>query len=133
MHGQGAKSERALIEREERKKRQGSWLTERDLARSVMAGRRITFEFPTGIPRDIHGYVIGWDAYHWKVLSFDEKLGPIERFVHKGNVAVVTLTNTTIASEQPDHQSHYESVVAAFRERLVRDNVAPSHVARRVS
>lgn len=109
--------------------RSRSFLSEKKLGRAVVAGRKVRFEFPTGIPRTVSGYVCGWDTYHWYVVSFDSSGQSTEHLVHK-SAALVTITQETIDSEVQSARSLYEKVVAGFRDRLVADNVVPAHAPR---
>jgi hypothetical protein len=110
--------------------RSRSFLSEKKLGRSVVEGRKVRFEFPTGIPKMVSGYVCGWDTYHWFVLSFDSTGKVTEHLVHK-SAALVTITSDTITSEASGARSLYEEVVVGFRKRLTDDGVVPEHLTPR--
>ncbi len=113
------------------KPRSRSHLSDRRLGRAVAEGRKVVFEFPTGLPKTIRGYVFGWDAYHWGVVSFDKSGTATEHLVHKGNAATVTLTTEDITSEHDTAQQLYSEMVGLFRAWLRESGVTPPHVAPR--
>lgn len=93
---------------------------EKRLARSVVSGLAVRFEF---LGRDsITGWIIGWDRFHWIVL--DER--GTEYMVHKGNVAVLSVTGRQASAWSLVKQ--YEGIVRPFRAHLIEQGYAPAHL-----
>lgn len=92
----------------------GSEMSNKQLARTVLHGRMITFRFPTG--ESITGYLCGMDDYHWMVVTPESGL---KHLIHKGGASVVTLADTSSYESEP-LRDEMEEVIGPFREYVNR-------------
>jgi hypothetical protein len=83
-------------------------MSSKQLARTVMHGRAITFRFPSG--EDITGYLCGMDDFHWMVVTADCQ----KHLIHKGSASVITLADTDSYDSEP-RRDEMEEVIGPFR------------------
>lgn len=90
----------------------GSDLSDRQLARSVVGGHKVTFLVPHEGP--ITGYIFGSDDYHWAVVTPDVET----ILVHKSTPLVRISTDETYSGEP--NRERMEEMVSPFRAYVSR-------------
>lgn len=94
------------------KDRQGSRMSDRQMARAATSGRRIRFAF-TGLD-PISGYLVGSDDFHWLVATFNQQ-SPEICMVHKGSAVLITLSpDPALSNEDQDYQDFVERIGRGF-------------------
>jgi hypothetical protein len=83
-------------------------MSSKQLAKTVLDGRRVTFRFPSG--EMVEGYLCGMDDYHWMVITSEGK----KHLVHKGSASIIDLADINSYSGERKH-SDLERVVGPFR------------------
>ena len=88
--------------------RMGSAMSNKQLARTVIDGRLVTFRLQNN--DEIKGYLCGLDDFHWMVITPRGK----KHLVHKGSASVIDLADD---STYPNEESRpeLEEVVGPFR------------------
>lgn len=106
----------------------GSAMSSKQLARTVMLGRRIALTLTNG--EKIVGYLCGMDDFHWMVVTPDGE----KALTHKGNVSVVRLGEESTYESEPKREE-LEKVVGPFRQFVAgfyfgQDDSAPATTER---
>jgi hypothetical protein len=86
----------------------GSDMSSKQLARTVLHGRAVTFRFPSGDA--VTGYLCGMDDFHWMVVTSDG----LKHLIHKGSASVITMADTPSYNSEP-LCDEMEAVVGPFR------------------
>ncbi len=81
-------------------------MSSKQLARSVIEGRQVTFDTETGTFR---GYLCGMDDFHWMIVTSNG----FQLLIHKSAPVVTMGKDCTYDSEE--HKDVLEDVVAPFR------------------
>lgn len=89
-------------------KARGSAMSSKQLARTVLHGRAVTFRFATGDP--ITGYLCGMDDFHYMIVTPEGQ----KHLIHKGSASIITLADTPSYESEPCHTA-LEKVVGPFR------------------
>jgi hypothetical protein len=108
----------------------GSEMSSKQLARTVVHGRKVTFRFPTGDP--ISGYLGGMDDFHWLVVAPESGL---KHLIHKGSACIITLADTHTYESEP-LRDQMEKVIGPFRryvEEVFFGRTSPASVERAVA
>lgn len=92
----------------------GSSMSDKQLARTVIDGRMLTFRLSDG--SQIDGYLCGMDDFHWLVVTETAS----KFLIHKGRVLYVLLYDFSAFSEESNFDA-LEKIVKPFRERVKRD------------
>lgn len=103
--------------------RLGATTSNKQLARTVVDGRLVTFHLPGGL-EPITGYVCGMDDFHWMVVT-----GTLEKhLIHKGAAPLITLSDESTFASEHDRES-LEGVVGPFRRWVEAEFFGRSPVA----
>lgn len=89
--------------------RSGSSMSSKQLAWTVVEGRKVTFRFPPS-REFIMGYLCGMDDFHWMVIDDLCK----KHLIHKGSAAIIDLHDRATYADEPQHEK-LEQVVRPFR------------------
>lgn len=96
-------------------RRSPSHLSTKQLARTVMDGRRVTFR--VGTDEAFTGYLCGMDDFHWMIVTpMAEKY-----LIHKASTPAVQISDESTYSSEICHRQ-LEEVVGPFR-RWVEDEI----------
>jgi hypothetical protein len=96
--------------------RQGNAMSTKQVARTVLDGKLITFRpFPAEPTFTVCGYVYGMDDYHWAVVES----GGQTHLVHKA-APVVTMADESTFEQESSHES-LEKLVGPFRSWVERE------------
>jgi hypothetical protein len=101
----------------------GSAMSAKQLARTVVDGRLLTFCFlgPMGDGGPILcGYLAGADDFHWLIVTAEGR----KVLVHKGSAATIWFGDESTFVDEPEHEV-LEAIVRPFREFLISENLAP--------
>lgn len=93
----------------------GSDMSSKQLARTVLHGRSVTFRFPSGDA--VIGYLCGMDDFHWMIVTPDG----LKHLIHKGSASVITMADTPSFDSEP-LRDEMEAVVGPFR-RFVEEHL----------
>lgn len=96
-------------------KARGSAMSSKQLARTVVHGRKVSFQFPSG--QVIEGYLCGMDDFHYMVV---EPVTGQKHLIHKGGACIITLADESTYDVEPRF-ADLERVVAPFREYVDRE------------
>lgn len=91
------------------KARSGSAMSTKQLARTAIDGRLVTFRFPFG-GETVQGYLCGMDDFHWMVITAQGE----KHLIHKGSASVIHLSDVSTYSDEPLFEQ-LETIVAPFR------------------
>lgn len=95
----------------------GSGLSTKQLQRTVLDGRQVTFHFAAGIPvHGITGYICGMDDFHWMVVTSRGQ----QHLIHKGSAVFVTLAETPSWNAEPIREQ-LDEVVGPYRQWVARN------------
>lgn len=83
-------------------------MSSKQLARTVVDGKAITFRFVSGEP--ITGYLCGMDDFHWMVITSSCE----KHLIHKGSASIITMADVSSYEQEPDREA-LESIVGPFR------------------
>ena len=104
----------------------GSSLSQKQLGRTVIEGRKVTFCFPAPVGEearsDVVGYICGADDFHWMVVCPPDGQKVL---VHKGSAPLVLLADEPSYDDEPS-KDVMEEVVGPFRTFLRTHRYAPS-------
>ena len=96
-------------------------MSSKQLARTVVDGRKITLVPSTSNAAEIVGYLCGLDDYHlFVVLSDGEKL-----LVSKGGIFTIRFAKECAYQDEP-LRDELERVVGPFRAYVQRESLAPT-------
>lgn len=124
------KIEAAHRESAARRPRMGSAMSDRQIARAAVDGRKL--EFRTGVMLPVAGYVVGMDDYYWFVaepsgITLDgedvEEHGVQPTLVHK-SCALVTFTDEYLEGELDEDRQRIRSIGRPFWEWCVTQGLA---------
>lgn len=109
--------------------RQGSRMSDRQLARAATSGRRLTVHFHNDEP--LYGYLVGSDDFHWLVahrnVSYDHQV----TLVHKGSTPRIDIApHPTLDNEDPEYAAFVRQIGAGFWS-FCTDNFLPTAPATR--
>lgn len=88
--------------------RSGSAMSSKQLARTVLDGKKVAFRFASG--ETVEGYLCGMDDFHWMVVTPEGS----KHLVHKGSASIITLADIASYASEPK-RSDLEQVVGPFR------------------
>lgn len=91
----------------------GASMSSKQLARTVLHGRLLTFRLLTG--DSITGYLCGMDDFHWMVVTGEGQ----KHLIHKASAGLITLADTASFEEEP-LRDELEKIVGPFREFVQR-------------
>lgn len=106
------------------KDRSGSAMSDKQLARTVLDGRILTFTTSTG--DIVTGYLGGMDNYHWLVVTPQKE----QVLVHK-SAPKIKIGDKSYANEQ--YQDGLEKVIRPFRQNLQERGLIPTRSLSAVS
>lgn len=89
-------------------KARGSAMSSKQLARTVLHGRAVTFRFASGEP--ITGYLCGMDDFHYMIVTPQGQ----KHLIHKGSASIITLADTPSYESEP-LLPDLEKIVGPFR------------------
>jgi hypothetical protein len=108
----------------------GSAMSSKQLARTVLDGRRLIFRLTSGV--EVEGYLSGMDDFHWMVVTTEGQ----KFLLHKGSTALIALGDESTYKSEPLHYE-MEKIIRPFREFISREfygrEVAPSASGERVA
>jgi|SRR5882757_1653680 len=107
---------RALDARDKRKlKKSGSVMSDKQMARAAVEGRRLIFRTVAFTPLD--GYVVGMDDFHWLIASPGElEHEPVfTTLVHK-TCPLISFTDTFLVDEPEPDRKRIQQIGRAFWE-----------------
>jgi hypothetical protein len=94
------------------KKRLGSSMSDKQMARAAVEGRKIIF--CTGVLTPMEGYVVGMDDYHWLIAAPSEgERGVQTTLVHK-SCPLVTFTADLLSGEIDEDREKIQSIGHSF-------------------
>lgn len=107
------------------RKKAGSSMSDKQIARAAVEGRRLIFRTVAFTPLD--GYVVGMDDYHWLIASIGEELtDPVfTTLVHK-TCPLVSFTDTYLADEPDEDRTAIQQIGRPFWESCMRLGLAPA-------
>ena len=91
----------------------GSEMSSKQLARTVVDGRLLTFHLSTG--DSIVGYLCGMDDFHWMIVTLDGG----RHLIHKGAAALIDIASESTYDEE-HHNSDLEEIISPFRQVVER-------------
>lgn len=92
--------------------RQGSRMSDRQLARAATSGRHLIFHFLHGEP--LTGYLVGSDDFHWLVAHHEGSQYQVT-LVHKASSPRITISpSPTLANQDADYQAFVRQIGAGF-------------------
>ena len=95
----------------------GSSMSDKQLARSVLDGRLLTFCIPS-IGIDLKGYLAGRDDYHWLVTTTDLRFF----LVHK-SAPLVEISALDTYGNEPEHvRIALDPIIGPFRRQIERED-----------
>lgn len=91
--------------------RTGAALSTKQLIRTVLDGRKVTFHLHGGL--EVTGYLCGMDDFHWMVVT----PGGEQYLIHKASAPLIDLSDSAkkYASEPSEVHRRLEKVVGPFR------------------
>lgn len=94
--------------------RQGSRMSDRQLARAATSGRRLTITLQTG--DSLMGYLVGSDDFHWLIAHMrHEHAEPQVTLIHKGSTPRIDISpSPTLHNEDEDYQAFVQQIGAGF-------------------
>lgn len=103
------------------RRRHGNAMSDKQLARTVLDGRKITV---VTVAREVTGYLCGMDDFTYMVISPEGR----KSLVHKTG-SVIELDDDCTYADEPKHDI-LESVVGPFRAHLIASQQVPNRVTR---
>ncbi len=91
----------------------GSEMSSKQLARTVVDGRLLTFHLLNG--ESIKGYLCGMDDFHWMIVTTDEE----KHLIHKAAAALIKIAPEPTYDEK-HRSSGLEEVISPFRQLVER-------------
>lgn len=89
-------------------------MSSKQLARTVLDGRLLTFRLTSGA--EVEGYLSGMDDFHWMVVTPTGQ----KYLLHKGSTALIALAEDCVYADEPK-LNQLEKVVRPFREFIARE------------
>ncbi len=99
----------------------GSEMSSKQLARTVIDGRILTFHLLTG--DSINGYLCGMDDYHWMIVTTDGG----KHLIHKGAAALIKIASEPTYDEKHRSES-IEEIILPFRRLVEREIFGREHL-----
>lgn len=90
------------------KARSGSAMSTKQLARTAIDGRLVSFRFPFG--STVQGYLCGMDDFHWMIVTSQGE----KQLIHKGSASVIHLAEESTYTAEP-LVDDLEKIVGPFR------------------
>ncbi len=101
-------------------------MSSKQLARTVIDGRKITLVPHGDSEATISGYLCGLDDYHlFLVMSDGEKL-----LVSKGGIFTIRFAREATYNDE-ENREELEAIVGPFRAFVLRENLAPTTKAQK--
>jgi hypothetical protein len=83
--------------------RRGSFMSDRQLARAAVDGKKITFKIiASEYSYEVMGYVVGMDDYHW-LVAVPVAEGARLTLVHKGSADVINIPRDPHLNDEKPH------------------------------
>ena len=98
----------------QRQGRSGAGLSTKQMARTVVDGRAVTFTLVNSV--EVSGFLCGMDDYHWMVVTPAGQ----RHLVHKAAAILITFADSCSYRSEQRH-SALEEIVAPFRRFVERD------------
>lgn len=86
----------------------GNRMSSKQLARTVLDGRRVTFRCDADI--EIVGYLCGMDDFHWMVVTPEGRVS----LIHKGRASIITFADEPSFDTEP-LRADLDAIVGPFR------------------
>lgn len=106
-------------------KKSGSGMSDKQMARAAVEGRRLIFRTVAFTPLD--GYLVGMDDFHWLIASPGElDHEPVfTTLVHK-TCPLVSFTDTFLADEPEEERMEIQRIGRPFWEFCMTQGLTPS-------
>lgn len=96
----------------ESKRKTGSAMSDKQIARAAVEGRKLVFRTEVLVPME--GYIVGTDDYHWLVACpSQENQGVQTTLVHK-SCPLVTFTEEFLTGELDEDREHIQRIGMSF-------------------
>lgn len=100
------------------KKKAGSAMSDKQIARAAVEGQRLIFRTVAFTPMD--GYVVGMDDFHWLIASPGELGEPVATTLIHKTCPLVSFTDTYLADEPEEDRQEIQKIGRSFWESCVR-------------
>jgi len=100
-------------------------MSSKQLARTVVDGRKIVLLIPGLPPGEFEGYLCGMDDFHLLIVTSDGK----KLLAYKGSVAVIRLADDAEYDKEPNWDE-LEKIVGPFRSAIQREHLAPTKASK---